>query len=143
MFNLNDCIGFITNTASKKIVDEFNRRLKDIGITKVKWTALFFIGEKDGISQKELSQKMNVNESSIARLLDRMEREKLCSRVRDSQDRRIIRINLTQEGEALRAELLPIGQNFHDDATNGISQEELHIFTTVLDKMVHNLSKTH
>lgn len=140
MFNLNDCIGFITNRASKKITDEFNRRLKDSGITRVKWIALFYIGEVEGISQKELSQKMNVNESSIVRLLDRMEKEELTFRVRDSQDRRITKISLTDKGKELREELMPLGQQFQDEATKEISQEELDTFKYVLEKMIKNLT---
>lgn len=102
MFDLDDCIGFITNRASKIIVDEFNRRLKSSGLTRVKWMALYYIGKEEGISQKELSHKMNVNESSIVRLLDRMEKEELSVRVRDTHDRRITKILLTPKGKALR-----------------------------------------
>nr|WP_280521387.1 MarR family transcriptional regulator [Paenibacillus mangrovi] len=141
VFNLNDCIGFITNTASKKIVDAFNVRLQEHQITRVKWIALFFIGEVNNISQKELAQRMNANESSIARLLERMEKDDLCIRTRDTSDRRIIRISLTSKGEQLRAELLPLGQIFHEDATKGISPSELDIFKNVLEKMVSNLTK--
>ncbi|WP_106768788.1 MarR family winged helix-turn-helix transcriptional regulator [Paenibacillus faecalis] len=141
MFDLNDCICFITNAASKKISDEFNNRLEDSGTTRVQWMALYFIGEKDGIIQKELSQKMNVQESSIARLMDRMEKENLCLRIRDDKDRRITRIQLTPLGKAVREEWLPLGQAFHDEATQDITQEELSVFKKVLDKMVHNLSK--
>lgn len=141
MFNLTDCIGFITNTASKKIVDAFNARLRDNNITRVKWIALFFIGEEDHISQKELAQKMNANESSIARLLERMERDDLCIRERDTLDRRIIRISLTAKGAQLRAELLPLGQNFHEDATHGIAAEDLEIFKNVLEQMVANVTR--
>ncbi|BFH62827.1 MarR family winged helix-turn-helix transcriptional regulator [Paenibacillus azoreducens] len=141
MFNLKDCIGFITNTASKKISDAFNARLRENNITRVKWIALFFIGQEKNISQKELAQKMNANESSIARLLERMEKDDLCVRTRDTSDRRIIRISLTPKGEQLRSELLPLGQDFHEDATKDISPAELEIFKNVLEKMVSNLTK--
>lgn len=140
MFDLDDCIGFITNRASKIIVDEFNRRLKSSGLTRVKWMALYYIGKEEGISQKELSHKMNVNESSIVRLLDRMEKEELSVRVRDTHDRRITKILLTPRGKALRKELMPLGEQFQDDATKGISQEQLDAFKYVLDKMLSNLT---
>jgi DNA-binding MarR family transcriptional regulator len=140
MFDLDDCIGFITNRASKIIVDEFNRRLKSSGLTRVKWMALYYIGKEEGISQKELSHKMNVNESSIVRLLDRMEKEELSVRVRDTHDRRITKILLTPKGKALRKELMPLGEQFQDDATKGISQEQLDAFKYVLDKMLSNLT---
>ncbi|SMG55742.1 MarR family winged helix-turn-helix transcriptional regulator [Paenibacillus aquistagni] len=141
MFDLNDCICFITNTASKKIVDAFNNRLEKSGTTRVQWMALYFIGAEDGMIQKDLSLKMNVQESSIARLMDRMEKENLCIRTRDAKDRRIIRVRLTPQGEALREELLPLGQAFHHEAIQQISQEKLSIFKEVLQSMVQNVAK--
>jgi len=83
---------------------------------------------------------MNVNESSIVRLLDRMEKEELSVRVRDTHDRRITKILLTPKGKALRKELMPLGEQFQDDATKGISQEQLDAFKYVLDKMLSNLT---
>ena len=69
MFSLNDCIGFITNIASKRLSEEFNRRLESYGVTRVNWIAIYYIGDNDGISQRELANKMDVNESSIAEII--------------------------------------------------------------------------
>ncbi len=139
MFSLNDCIGFITNIASKRLSDEFNRRLESYGVTRVNWIAIYYIGENNGISQRELANKMDVNESSIARLLDRMEKEELAVRTKDPNDRRTARVYLTEKGEKLRISLIPLAQEFQNDVTRGLSADELEIFKKVLDKMVENL----
>lgn len=139
MFSLNDCIGFITNTASKKLSDDFNRRLLEYKITRVNFIAIYYIGENEDISQRELSEKMDVNDSSIARLIDRMEKEELVERKRDLKDRRTIRIRLTEKGSYVRKELIPVAEKFQNDVTSGISQEELDVFNSVLEKMVKNL----
>ena len=102
MFNIDDCIGFITNKCSKKISDEFNRRLQEYGVTRVQWIAIFYIGKYDnGISQRELSDLMNVKESSMVRLIDRMEKEELVIRKKNDNDRRITSIFLTDKGYPL------------------------------------------
>lgn len=139
MFNLNDCIAFITNSASKKLSEEFGSRLEEFGISRVKWIAMFYIGEVEFISQRELSQKMDVNESSIVRLLDRMEKEDLSIRTKYEKDRRITRVSLTEKGKALREQLMPVGEQFHKDATKEISREDLDTFKSVLSKMLKNL----
>ena len=139
MFSLNDCIGFITNIASKRLSDESNRRLESYGVTRVNWIAIYYIGDNDGISQRELANKMDVNESSIARLLDRMEKEELTVRTKDPNDRRTARVYLTEKGEKLRISLIPLAQEFQNDVTRGLSADELEIFKKVLDKMVENL----
>ena len=139
MFSLNDCIGFITNIASKRLSEEFNRRLESYGVTRVNWIAIYYIGENNGISQRELANKMDVNESSIARLLDRMEKEELTVRTKDPNDRRTARVYLTEKGEKLRISLIPLAEEFQNDVTRGLSADELEIFKKVLDKMVENL----
>ena len=139
MFSLNDCLGFITNIASKRLSEEFNRRLESYGVTRVNWIAIYYIGENDGISQRELAKKMDVNESSIARLLDRMEKEELTVRTKDPHDRRTARVSLTEKGEKLRISLIPLAEEFQNDVTRGLSADELETFKKVLDKMVENL----
>ena len=139
MFSLNDCIGIITNIASKRLSEEFNRRLESYGVTRVNWIAIYYIGDNDGISQRELANKMDVNESSIARLLDRMEKEELTVRKKDPHDRRTARVYLTEKGEKLRVSLIPLAEEFQNDVTRGLSSDELETFKKVLDKMVDNL----
>lgn len=139
MFSLDDCMGFITNSASKKLSDDFNRRLLEYGVTRVNWIAIYYIGESKEISQRELSGKMDVNDSSIARLLDRMEKEDIIVRTKDVQDRRTTRVSLTPKGEQLRTQLIPIATAFQNDVTDGLTAEELIVFKKVLDKMIENL----
>ncbi len=139
MFDLDDCIAFITNKSAKKLADEFNRRLQENGTTRVQWIALFYIGKAGEISQKELSDYMDIKESSMARLIDRMEKEELVERRKDSEDRRITKIILTDKGKFLKEELMPRGQEFQDDVLKGISKENLEIFKEVLQRMTDNI----
>ncbi|WP_346876414.1 MULTISPECIES: MarR family transcriptional regulator [unclassified Clostridium] len=139
MFDLDDCIAFITNKSAKKLADEFNRRLQENGTTRVQWIALFYIGKAGEISQKELSDYMDIKESSMVRLIDRMEKEELVERRKGSEDRRITKIILTDKGKFLKEELMPRGQAFQDDVLKGISKENLEIFKEVLQRMTDNI----
>jgi len=139
MVDLHDCIAFITNKSAKKLADEFNRRLQENGTTRVQWIALFYIGKAGEISQKELSDYMDIKESSMVRLIDRMEKEELVERRKDSEDRRITKIILTDKGKFLKEELMPRGQAFQDDVLKGISKENLEIFKEVLQRMIDNI----
>lgn len=139
MFDLDDCIAFITNKSAKKLANEFNRRLQEYGTTRVQWIALFYIGKVEEISQKELSDYMDIKESSMVRLIDRMEKEELVERRKKVEDRRITKIVLTAKGKFLREELMPIGQLFHNDVLQGISKADLNVFKNVLKKMIDNV----
>lgn len=140
MFNLNDCIAFITNKHNKEITEQFTQRLQNHNITRVQWTALYYIGDNEGITQKHLAQILDSNESSIVRLIDRMEKENIVRREKDPSDRRITKLFLTEDGMKKIQELLPIGEKFSRDCIKDISEEDLETFKRVLNKMVKNLN---
>ncbi|MCM1989025.1 MarR family winged helix-turn-helix transcriptional regulator [Oceanirhabdus seepicola] len=123
----------------KQISEAFSRRLQNTGITRIQWIALYHIKDNPSISQRELSNKMRVKDSSIGRLLDRLERDELVIKERSSKDRRIIYVNLTEKGDNLIEECLPIGAKFNEDLTKGISEEELKIFEDVIMKLKLNV----
>jgi len=123
----------------KQISESFGRRLQNTGITRIQWIALYYIKENPSISQRKLSNIMSVKDSSIGRLLDRLERDELVIKERSSKDRRIIYVNLTEKGQELIEECLPIGAKFSEDLTKDISDEELRIFENVIMKMKSNV----
>ncbi|WP_034867775.1 MarR family winged helix-turn-helix transcriptional regulator [Clostridium lundense] len=141
-FNLLECIGFVTNTAIKAVSDDFNKRLERYGCTRIQWIALYFLYNADQpISQKELATLMKVQGSSLARLIDRMERDGLIKRIENSEDKRIKFLELTAEGQLKIKTLLPEGEKFSNLLLDGITTEELDIFNKVIDKMLNNIKK--
>jgi len=138
MFKLNDCVGFITNNTSKIIADIFNAKLSSYDMTRVQWIALYFLGTSKYINQSELAEKMNIKKSTIVRLIDRMEKEGYVQRKKDLKDRRITHIFLTPLGKKSRKKLLPFGEEFSDLISKDISDEDMKIFKSVLNKLVEN-----
>lgn len=141
MFNLDRWVGYIADNSSKIICDAFSERVMKLGVTRVQWIALYYLGREESISQKELAERMNVKESSIARLLDRMERDGLVERIKNESDKRITNLRLTDRGKEYRIKLLPEGEKFEQLLYKGISDEEMQVFTTVLSKMINNIKE--
>ncbi|GKX27902.1 MarR family transcriptional regulator [Vallitalea longa] len=141
MFNLDDCVAFITNNASKQMENYFNDRLVQLGSTRVQWIALYYLGKNKSISQVELAKKMNIKSSTVVRLVDRMERDGYVKRVKDANDRRITSLELTNAGINLRKQLLPEGEKASNVFSKDITEEELEIFIHVLKKMVDNINE--
>lgn len=139
MFDLDACVGFITNRAGRKLANEFNERLLTVGITRVQWVALYYLGKHKELNQKELAELMDIKESSVARLIDRMEKEGYVLRKKDISDRRVTILLLTEKGIDYREKLLPEGEKMAQVFTEGISDEELEIFLRVIDKMLSNV----
>jgi len=134
-------VGHISENATKQISEAFSRRLQNEGITRIQWIALYYLKTKGRISQRDLSNLMNVADSSAGRLLDRLERDGFIKRERDLTDRRVTYVTLTKEGDRLISELMPIGNEFNNDLMKGISEEELKIYENVLKKMILNITE--
>ena len=124
----------------KQFSEAFSQRLEGTGITRIQWIALYYIHQNDNnIYQRELSNKMYIADSSVGRLIDRLERDGLVKRVKGKEDKRMIFVQLTDEGQKLFKEVLPIGEAFNDTLTKNISAEDLETFNAVLNQMLINI----
>ena len=141
-FDLSKCIAFVTSTAIKTVTKDFNKRMEKHGSTRIQWTALYFLLKADKpMSQKELAVLMNVQDPSLARLIDRMERDQLLRRIENPRDKRVKILELTEAGRSKAEALMPYGQEFSDLLLEDITDEEVEIFQKVLKKMVRNIEK--
>jgi DNA-binding MarR family transcriptional regulator len=140
MFDIESCVCFINNKISKKMADLFNERLIPLGVTRVQWIAMYYLLKYGDLSQKELGQRMDIKESTVARLLDRMEEEGLITRTQTKEDRRVKFIKLTPKGKEKIVELLPEGQKMSESFSMGITDEEIEVFKRVLQKFMINIS---
>lgn len=141
MFDVEECIAFITNRVAKKLSDEFNEHLMKLGITRVQWIAMYYLLKHGQLSQAELADKMDIKASTVVRLIDRMEKEHLLIREKDTQDRRVTYLSLSEKGRTRIEELLPEGETMSRVFSQGISDEEFAVFKAVLDKMVNNIKR--
>jgi DNA-binding MarR family transcriptional regulator len=141
-FDLLSCIAFVTSTTSKNVTDDFNRRLEMHGSTRIQWIALYFLYIAEvPISQKQLAQQMNIQAPSLARLMDRMERDGLVDRIENPEDKRMKFVELTEAGKKIAVDLMPIGQYFSDLLLRDIPENEIKIFLKVLDQMNQNIKE--
>ncbi|MEN3004631.1 MarR family transcriptional regulator [Dehalobacterium formicoaceticum] len=141
MFDIDTCLYYITGNSARKINEAVNERVFKNGVTSVQWIALYNIGKYEKISQTDLCHAMNKKPSTVARLIDRMEKEGYVLRQRSSEDRRVIYLSLTDKGTRARVDLLPKADKLSKIVSKGISEEHLAIFKNVLKTMSENVSK--
>lgn len=138
MFDLDDCIASITCKGAKMLAERLEHRLNVYDVTRVQWIAMYYVSQYEPITQKQLAEKMYLKESTIVRLLDRMEKEKVLVRECSPADRRVRYLKLTEKGQKIKEELSVIVENFKNDAIEGISEEDLDTYKKVLDQMLEN-----
>lgn len=112
---------------------------REMGVSAGTWFSLALLSKKDGISQGELSQKFEIDPSRVTRLAKRLEREGLIVRKRDSEDHRIVRMFLTDEGRGLTEALSEHRVRFDRRIAAMLGPEELKELRRMLGVLTENM----
>ena len=126
---------FLLHDVARLLRVEADKRARAHGMTRAQWAILVWLERQPGISQKELSELMEVEPMTVARLIDRLEGRGLVERRPDPRDRRIWRLHLRpgalpvlRKMDLERAEITQM-------LTDGIDAEDVRVTTEVLLRM--------
>jgi MarR family transcriptional regulator for hemolysin len=132
---------FLLHDVARLLRVDADRRARLHGMTRAQWAILIWLERQPGISQKELSEILEVEPISVARLIDRLEARGMVERRPDPRDRRIWRLHLLPPGSD---ELHEIDQQRADMMRivgAGIDDESLDIMTEALTRMKSTLTQ--
>lgn len=115
------------------------QRIGELGLTLGTWYFLRALWEEDGLSQRELSQRIGTMEPTTVSALNSMERLGLVHRERDPNDKRRRRVFLTDYGRSLRGQALSLLGELDRQALEGFGSPEVGQFYALLDGIVENL----
>ena len=96
---------YSTSLAMTKI---YKPLLEALNITYPQYLVLLVLWEKEGISLKELAQRLHQDPGALTPVVKRLESEGLLQRRRDSQDERNLAIELTDAGRELKAKAVGV-----------------------------------
>ncbi|MDR7001445.1 MarR family transcriptional regulator [Neobacillus niacini] len=110
--------------------------LSNYKITPPQFVALQWLFEDGDMTIGELSNKMFLACSTTTDLVDRMEKNQLLVRVKDPNDRRVVRIHLLEEGERIIDEVIKKRQVYLEEILKNFTTDEILV-------LQNNLSKLH
>ena len=119
--NLDQCINFLLTGAQHKVFLEMKKELEQYDLTPIQYGVLKCIWQLDLHNPKEIAEYLSIENSTISGILDRMEKKDLIVRNIDPDDRRFIRIDLTETGKKLEK---PVNKTVDD-----VNKDVLSIFT--------------
>lgn len=86
-----------------------------------------------GLPCREVGMRMIAQDPDVTRLLDRMEKCGLVQRSRDREDRRVVKVRISEKGLALVGELDPAVARFHAERMSHMSARDLHTLIGLLE----------
>jgi len=138
-FVIEDSTPQLVSVAARLFSRALQARFAQHEVSAGQWPLLLYLWDQDGLSQKQLSRRVQIEEATTTRTLDRMERDGLVRRVRDESDRRRINVFLTEHGQQLREELVPYAQEVNALATHGLSDQDKSKINSLLIYMIARL----
>ncbi|MGC1929131.1 MAG: MarR family transcriptional regulator [Candidatus Nitrosopolaris sp.] len=113
---------------SKTIQHAFDLELRDkVGTTMAQWRAINILTTQNGISQREIADKLGLDASSLIPLIDRLETKELVKRKSDPANRRINRLYLTEKDESLVNSMHSCALSVRKILTKNIDEDQLEI----------------
>ena len=112
-----------------------DKRARIHEMTRAQWAMMIWLERKPGITQKELSDLLEVEPITVARLVDRLEQRGMVERRSDPADRRIWRLHLLPEALPLLAEIKAERTEIAGMIADGIDQATLDTMLSALLRM--------
>ncbi|MDQ1129275.1 MarR family winged helix-turn-helix transcriptional regulator [Microbacterium sp. SORGH_AS_0888] len=133
MSALEQMLCFSLYSASRATTQAYRRLLADWDLTYPQYLVLVALWDRGPLTVGELGDDLALDSGTLSPLLRRMEAAGLVSRAREQADARVVRVSLTERGEALRGELSGIPAALGECL--GLSVEGAHELLAVLRRV--------
>jgi DNA-binding MarR family transcriptional regulator len=140
-FSLEESLALRMRDLHRIFTRSLERRIGVYGITATMWYYLRLLWERNGATQRELSEDLGIRGPTTVEAIAGLEVKQLIRRQPDPKDKRKVVIHLTPKGIELKHILLKFALEVQDIATSDVSVEEFEIMRTVLRKMQAALLK--
>ncbi len=125
--------------ASHAVSAEFHARLRARGVGVPVWRVLATLSglpKGNGETVSGLANACLLQQPTMTKVLDRMERDGLVRRRTDRRDRRVVRLTLTARGETMLAELLVAARAHEAEVTARHPEAEVEAIKSLLRGMI-------
>lgn len=131
--------GHLISLAARGFARLSEMRLKPLGFGVGHLPVLVALEDGQAQSQRNLARFARIEQPSMAKILDRMERDGLICRTPDPADRRSSRIALSESARDQLADACTVLFEGNREALRGFTAEEERQFVTLLTRLIANL----
>jgi MarR family transcriptional regulator, transcriptional regulator for hemolysin len=132
---------FLLHDVARLLRVDADKRARLHGMTRAQWGILIWLERQPGISQKELSEILEVEPITVARLIDRLEARGMVERRPDPRDRRIWRLHLRPAAYDGLHEIDEQRADMTRMVTAGIDETSIESMTEALMRMKATLTQ--
>ncbi len=131
---MKDKIIFELSKAEHKIKNYMKKKIKEkkIRITAGQSGVLFLLRQENNLKMSELGKLLQIDNSAITRVIDRLEENELVTREMNPTDRRQYLISITEKGKQDIDIVGEISNQTNAKIKEGFTEEEISVFLRIL-----------
>lgn len=140
-YNPYECPAYLTGVADRYMRERLMKRFRQEGlnISGEQWHTLMYLYLEDGLTQKELCQRMGKSKVSVVKAIDLLEANNLAVRIQSENDLRTKRIFLTSKGKKMEASILEIANRNVEEMLKGLGPDEVDLYKKTLKNIIANI----
>ena len=136
-----DRLAHLVKVATRAFARALGERLVSEGVSFGHWTFLRILWQRDGVTQKQLSDAAGVMEPTTYAAVTSMEKLGYVTRQQRPGNRKNVYVRLTRRGRALERRLVPLAEEVNRIGVEGIGAAEVATTRQVLLAIIANLSR--
>ena len=141
-FDKTKSAGFLANHMARLFANGLHQRIAPLGIAPAQFMALLELwGEKDGLTQRVLVERLDVEQATMANTLARMQRDGLIEKKPHPNDKRAQLICLTKKAIDLKADAIAAAAAQNKLALSGLSKVEHQQFLSLMGKVIKSMQE--
>ncbi|SHJ48781.1 DNA-binding transcriptional regulator, MarR family [Dethiosulfatibacter aminovorans DSM 17477] len=134
-------IASLIREINSKLNHSIKNEFKDTGLTVPQIMVLKTLSNGNRLKISEISKEMNLVNSTVSGIIDRLEKQDIVKRIRSEEDRRIVYIELSEKGNEIIKNHRAIINNFFNDTFGNLGNEEINTILTGLQTVKNVLDK--
>lgn len=140
-FDRETSAGYLANHMARLFARHLEARLRPMGLALGAFPALLHLWEEDGLTQRDLVERLDIEQPTMAATLSRMERDGLITRSKGSGDARVQHIRLTPKARALCAAAMAEAEAVNATALAGLTPAEQATFLQLMARVIATLGR--
>jgi MarR family multiple antibiotic resistance transcriptional regulator len=141
----NRSVAYLVGQARTEILAALDRELTgcrqvaDIGVTAAQFVVISRLATAERKkSASDLCKEMSYDAGAMTRMIDRLESKGLIRRTRCPQDRRLVYLEMTEQGRAVYPRLRELSMSIQNRFLRGFSRAEARQLESLLGRMLEN-----
>lgn len=133
--------GYLANHMARLFAQRLHERIRPLGLAPGQFVTLLELWEGDGLTQRELVERLDVEQATMANTLARMERDGLIERRAHETDARAKTVHLTTKAVALREPAQAAAREVNAMALGDMDDADMDRFVAAMRGAVERLKE--